>query len=111
MTGGPSRGRPHLVVQLKFDWRFDPSQDAFVSSRGRVVAPHKALPRGSRVVHMVPELATEDPRELNQDERDLTRYVHVMLPKRADVSQLLDTVGAWICVADVRLPPEISLPG
>jgi hypothetical protein len=72
--------------------------------------PTAELPRGSRVVAMVPELAEADPAKLSPDERNLARYVHVVLPSRRKPAAYLERVRAWPGVEEARLPPEVSLP-
>ena len=57
-----------------------------------------------------PHLADADPRALSVDERDLALYVHVLFPKGTDARKYVDVVSAWMCVEDVELPPEVSLP-
>lgn len=101
---------PHLVVKLKPGWRYDESVDVFISPKGRAKSPHADLPRGSRIVYMLPDLARADPVALSIDERQLARYLHVFFPKGTTVSDYLALASSWACVEDVELPPEISLP-
>ena len=106
----PKGMRPHLVVKLKPDWRHDATRGAFVSRAGENLSPGDDLPPGSRIEPMVRQFAEADPKTLSEDERNLARYVYVILPKRIIASDCLETVRQWACVEEVRLPPEISLP-
>ena len=103
--------RPHLVVKLKRGWRYDRKKRAFVSTGQKKLAPHSELPDGTRIQLMVPALADKDPQSLTTEEADLAQYVYVVLPKQARVSAHLPKVQRWECVADARIPPDISLPG
>ena len=106
----PQGVRPHLVVKLKPEWRYDTSGGMFVSAGGEGLSPAKDLPARSRIEPMVPQLAEADPAELSEDERNLARYVNVIFPKQIAASDYLATVGQWACVEEVRPSPEISLP-
>ncbi len=106
----PKGVRPHLVVKLKPEWRYDVPRGVFVSVGGRDISPGKDLPAKSRIDPMVPQLAEADPAELSEDERNLARYVNVILPKQVAASDYLKIVGQWACVEEVRPSPEISLP-
>lgn len=106
---GPPKGiKPHLVVKLKKGWRFEDKRKAFVSPRGREVTLSDDLPRGSKIVYMVPELAKK--KSLTGDEKNLARYVHVILPKGKSPADYLPTVGKWACVDDVQPPRDFGLP-
>ena len=107
----PKGIRPHLVVKVKPDWQYDDSRGTFVSSSGQAFSAMEKLPRGSTIVHVAPHLAKADPRSLSKDERNLARYVHVILPRKTTPSAYLEVVRSWPCVEEARLPPEISLPG
>lgn len=110
--GAPKGLRPHLVIRLKPGWRYDSRRRRFVAEKGGEVVPGKDLPRGARVVYQVPELAKAAAAgTLSEDEERLARYLHLLLPTGADPSTFLAAVREWDCVEEVRLPPEISLPG
>lgn len=102
---------PHLVVKLKRGWRYQDSARVFVSSRGQEFAPYGRLPRRGRIVYMVPDLAHADPKSLSKDERDLARYMQVILPKGTAAPDYLAVVRNWPCSEEAQLPTEISLPG
>ena len=106
----PAGMKPHLVVKLKSGWSYDPKHRRFVEVRGKSLSPGKSLPDGARIVYMVPDLVTRSPESLTKDERDLARYLQILLPEGVDPSHYIDTVRQWECAEEVRLPPEISLP-
>ena len=101
-------GQPQLVGLLKPGWRYDPARGRFTSSRGKELPP-EGLPRGTRVVAMLPALAGAPPDTFTADERRLARYIHVALPAGKDPAEFLSVVRNWPCVADVRQPPEVGL--
>jgi hypothetical protein len=107
----PPKGMPpYLVVKLKRGWRYAESRRVCVSSKGQETSLYEGLPQGSRIVPVVPHAARADPKSLSKDERDLARYMHVILPKGSVASQYLGTLRDRPCVEDAHLPPEISLP-
>ncbi len=103
-------GKPHLVVKLKGGWLFDSDRRRFVSADGRQFSPVKDLPKRTRIVYMTPMLARKSLKSLSKEEKELVRYVQVILPKGQDPSAYLVRVREWECVADVNLPPDLSLP-
>ena len=107
----PAGLKNHLVVLLEPGWRYDFDGGQFVSDDGQEIRYDEDLPEGSEIVHMIPELQRAEAESLSEDEIELARYLHIILPSSADPSGLLPLVAAWRCVSDVRLPPDISLPG
>jgi hypothetical protein len=99
-----------LVVKLKRGWRYDPKHKELVSARGKRLSVQGLLPKRSEIVYAAPALAGADPSLLSAAELDLARYVHVVLPAKTRPEDLQPSVAAWECVAEARLPPEISLP-
>jgi len=110
--GGPPEGlQPHLRVQLKKEWRFDPDKGAFHDLSGKrkgYVTPR--LPPDSRVVPMVPALAEADPRKLSKEELKLARFIYIMLPEAAKSEKILKEVREWPFVESAEPPRFISLP-
>ena len=75
----PARLRRGSVdLKLKSHWRFDTARSLFVMGSGRMFVP-TGLPRGSRIVYKAPSLAAADAARLSRHERDLQRYVQVIL--------------------------------
>lgn len=109
-SGGEIRpARPHLVLKLKAGWRLDVAMHQFIStSGGRRFNPTDVLPKGAELRHMIPDLAGR--KRLSQNERELARYVHLLLPKRGKTDVHLQKVRQWPCVEDAQLPPAVSLP-
>lgn len=106
----PKAVRPHLVVKLKPGWRYEQSKRRFASAHGEGLSVGPDLPRGTVIIHMVPELAQAAQTSLSEDEQDLARYLHVVFPKAIDAADYLGIVRDWPCVEEVRMPPEIGLP-
>jgi hypothetical protein len=106
-----ARIKPAVDVTLKPGWRFDPERRVLESKSGERVSLRGRLPRKSRVVHTVARLARSRPAALSPSERTLQRHLQVILPAGESPAAHLDAIRAWPGVADVRLPPSISLPG
>jgi len=101
---------PYVVVRLKRGWRYSESRRVCVSSEGQETSLCEGLPRGSRIVPVVPHAARADPKSLSKHEQNLARYMHVILRKGSVPSQYLGALRERPCVEDAQLPPEISLP-
>ena len=102
--------RAPLDVKLKSGWHFHTKRRAFESDAGETFSPRGDLPKGSRIVYKVPDLAKADAAKLNQHERDLRRYLQVVLPKGESPAEYLRAVRAWPPVEVVHVGPEVSLP-
>lgn len=96
--------------KLKRGWHYDEATEVFVSATGIQFTPGP-LPRGTRIAYKVPALARSSPDQLSKAERDLRRYMHVILPSSSAPEKHLKTVQAWPCVEEAHLAPEVSLPG
>jgi hypothetical protein len=68
------------------------------------------LPKRSRVVPSVPSLVSADEAALSPAERDLRRYIQVILPPDEPPDHNVDAVRAWPCVEQANVGPEVSLP-
>jgi hypothetical protein len=101
--------RTPVDLKLKPNWRFDESRRVFVSAKGEEFAPRGELPKNSRIVYKVPALAASR-KALTKDEKDLQRYMQVILPKDASPADYVDAVRAWPCVAEAHVAPQLSLP-
>ena len=106
----PKGLKPHLVVKLNEGWEFDATRHVFVSTEGREFSPKTALPKGSKIVYTAPTLATAPRNSLSEAQRNLARYVQVILPKGHDAAAYRPVVAKWECVEEVDLAPVISLP-
>jgi hypothetical protein len=110
---GPRRPhgiRPHLVGKLRDGWTYDSSAAVFVAADGRRFQPQAALPKGTTIVPMTPDLARSAARRLSPAERNLARYIHIILPRGRSPAVYLPRLVEWACLAEVRLPPDIDLP-
>lgn len=97
-------------LKLKPKWRFDRARRVFASDSGQTFAPHDDLPRNSKIVYKAPNLAAAAEAELSQAERDLRRYMQVILPADESPAAYVETIRAWPCVAEAHVAPEVSLP-
>ena len=95
---------------LKSGWRFDLKRRIFESDTGETFSARGELPEGSKIVYKVPNLARADASRLNDAERDLRRYMQVVLPRGASPAKYLKVVRAWPPVEEAHTGPEVSLP-
>ncbi len=105
---------PSVVeIKLKPDWQFDAARRVFVSDGGEKFAPRGELPKASKIVHKTPQHAdaARKGQTLSAAERSLLSYLQVILPAGHSAAEVLKTIRQWPGVAEVSLPPEISLPG
>jgi hypothetical protein len=103
--------RPHVVAKLKPTWRFDDKAHVFRDlESGRTSDALRRLPAGSSVVATAPTLAGADPQKLSADERNLARYVQILLPEGARAADALKEVQGWDFVESAELPPSVVLP-
>jgi hypothetical protein len=101
---------PTIEVKLGRDWRYDPKRGLFMSERGEQFAPGRALPGTARIVPKVPSLARTAPARLSKAERELTRFVQIVLPPRTDPARLIAAIRRWPSVEDAQPAPRVSLP-
>ena len=73
--------------------------------------PGTDVPKGTKLVYKIPGLADIDDKKLSTDEKDLKRYMQVILPAGESPKQYVDIVRSWDSVEDAQVAPEISLPG
>lgn len=106
--------RTPVEVKLNAGWEFDSTRRAFVSDRGETFVPRERLPARSKIVHKTPALlaaaASRGKAKLSAAERNLLRYVQVILPAESSPPACVETIRQWPCVESATLPPEISLP-
>jgi hypothetical protein len=98
-----------IDYKLKPGWRYDTVRKVFVDAKGAEFAP-RPLEKKSRVVYKVPGLAKVAPKGLSKAERDLQRYMQVILPPSRSPQGLLKAVQSWPCVEEAHVAPDISLP-
>lgn len=102
--------RTPIDLELKPKWRFDAKRRLFVSDGGDRFSHRDDLPKGTRIVYKVPSLVDADEAKLSKHERDLRRYMQVILPHGESPADYVDAVRAWPFVAEARVAPTISLP-
>jgi hypothetical protein len=105
----PGATRRAIELKLKPGWRFEAARGRFVEGSGRTFAPPK-LPRGARIVYKAAGLARADPATLSGPERELLRYLQVIVPVKRGAALDEAAVRSWPCAEEVSAPPEISLP-
>jgi hypothetical protein len=102
------RGRS-IDFKLKPGWRYDETKGVLVDPKGlEFTAPR--LPKNSRILYKVPSLARSKTKGLSRAERDLQRYMQVILPSPRSAEAVLETLRSLPAVEEVHLAPEISLP-
>lgn len=108
----PKYGKVKIPVdaKLKSDWRYDLNRRIFVSKSGETFRPRGDLPKRSKIVYKVPSLAHVDPAKLSEPEKDLQRYLQVILPFGKTAKDYVNTVRSWKCIAEAEVGPKISLP-
>lgn len=107
---GDAGVRMPLDFTLRAGWHFDSTRRVFASTAGATFSPRGVLPKGSRIVYKVPALANADPATLNAHERDLRRYMQLILPIGESPAVYLRAVRAWPPVEQAHVGPEVSLP-
>ncbi|HJQ59198.1 MAG TPA: hypothetical protein VJ890_19990 [Vineibacter sp.] len=98
-----------IDCKLKPGWRFDEHRGVFVSAAGETFTP-SSLPKKARIVHKVPSLARAAPKALSAAERDLGRYLQVILPAAGGAADMAASVQSWPAIEEAHPTPEISLP-
>jgi hypothetical protein len=102
--------RTPVEVKLKSKCRYDSSRRVFESESGERFNPSGDLPSKTRIVHKVPSLAAADPATLSRHERELRRYLQVILPHGESPADYVAAIRSWPCVEDAWVAPEVSLP-
>jgi hypothetical protein len=103
--------RPTIDFTIKGGWSFDSRRRIFKSERGETFSPLGHLPKSSRIAYKVPRVARADARKLDEHERALRRYMHLVLPAGEQPARFLRRVRAWPPVEEAHVTPQVSLPG
>ena len=82
----------------------------FESGSGTSFDPHRDLPKDTRIVYKVPALAAADELRLTQSEKELRRYMQVILPQGVSPQDFVEIVRAWPSVEEASVGPDVSLP-
>jgi hypothetical protein len=99
-----------VELRLKPGWRYDERNARFVADDGEQCAPGEDLPKGSRIALKLPALARPGRAALSKPEKELLRFVQVLLPARFSAADYVDRISSWPCVAEVRVAPAVGLP-
>lgn len=98
-----------VEFKLKPGWRYNEAKGVFIDPRGVEFATPR-LPKNSRVLYKVPGLARSASKKLSAAEKDLQRYMQVILPSLRSARAVLQAVRSLPGVEEAYLAPEISLP-
>jgi len=104
-----SRIRIPVDVKLKRHWSYVPERRVFVSESGETCA-RRDLPRKTRIVYKVPALARANEAKLSKPEKDLRRYLQVILPAGESAADYVRIIRAWPSVEEAHVAPDVSLP-
>lgn len=99
-----------IEIKLKPGWTYHARRRRFESDAGKSCNPFADLPKGCRIVYKVPELLRQDPSRLSEPERDLIRYLQIILPPEASAADHVDKVRSWPCIQQADVGPIVSLP-
>lgn len=100
-----------IDVKLKPGWHLDPRRGVLESERGERFSPRGKLPKGTRTVLKVPQASVRATTSRSRAERDLERYLQVILPPGELAADHLATVRQWPGVEAAHVAPDVSLPG
>jgi hypothetical protein len=102
--------RVPVELKLKRNYTYDSRRRVFESGSGTRFDPYQDLPKDTRIVYKVPALAAADEATLSKPERELRRYMQVILPDGAAPQDYVDAVRAWPSVEEASVGPDVSLP-
>ncbi len=91
-------------------WRYDSKRRTFVSEDDVLFRPPKKLLAGCQLVYKVPSLAKRDKEELSEAERDLQRYMQLILPPKESTEEFIKETQLWPCIEAATHGPDVSLP-
>ena len=91
---------PFIAIKLKRGWTLEADSAALLSPPRRVVPE---LPSGAR---LQPALEVPPPSQPTAAERELARYLHVVLPDGVDPEAVLETVLGWRFVESAEVVDE-----
>ena len=99
-----------VELKLKRGYKYDSRKHVFESGSGATFNPHNDLPKDTLIVYKVPALAAADEARLSKSEKELRRYMQVILPAGASPRDYVDIIRAWPGVEEASVGPEVSLP-
>ena len=102
--------RVPVELKLKRNYKYDSRKRVFESGSGTSFDPHRDLPKDTSIVYKVPALAAADESKLSQPEKELRRYMQVILPQGVSPQEFVGIVRAWPSVEEASVGPDVSLP-
>jgi hypothetical protein len=102
--------RTPVDIKLKSNWSFDTKRRTFTSDAEETFSPRDSVPQGTRIVYKVPTIARADASRLNEHERELRRYMQVILPRGESPAKYLRAIRDWPPVEEAHVGPDVSLP-
>jgi len=106
---GPPKLPRYLVVRLKKGWHFEADSGRFVAARKSIDA-RSLLPKGAEVRPHIPQPAGAPGERASAAEKELARFVQVVLPRNADLRVAQRRIEELEAVQDVHVSPEVELP-
>jgi hypothetical protein len=104
----PAVPAPKELRGRSIDFKLKPGRRYDEAKGVEFTAPR--LPKNSRILYKVPSLAGSAVKGLSKAEKDLQRYMQVILPSPRSAKAVLETLRSLLAVEEVHLAPEISLP-
>jgi hypothetical protein len=102
--------RTPIDIKLRSNWSYDTTRRTFTSDANETFSARGTVPPGTRIVYKVPSVARADESRLNEHERELRRYMQVILPRSESPVKYLRTIRAWPPVEEAHVAPDVSLP-
>jgi hypothetical protein len=107
----PDNFRRTISGKLKARWKLDTHRHIFIGPKQAEFDPSASLPTGSDVVPTVPALAAQSPAELSTAEKDLARYIQIILPSGTEPQSVIAQITQWPCLESATISPQVELPG
>jgi hypothetical protein len=96
---------------LKPRWNFHSNSRKFATiTGGQEFAPEHHLPPETQIDHLVPRLQKGARELLSAEERKLSRWVQIILPRGASAEDCLAKLQTWPFIAEAHIVPPPSLP-
>ena len=77
---------------------------------GRQFQPRRRIPPFSRIEYTVPRLTAAQPEKLAGAQKDLSRFIRVVLPKGHDPMDYVEELRSWPCLQEIHVGPTPDLP-
>lgn len=106
----PSNIRRSLTCRLKKSWSLDDKRQLFIGPKGAEFQGSERLPPNSTVTASVPNLGQQPKAKLSAAEKELARYIQIILPENVEPKKVLDEVAQWPCFESVMASPQAELP-